>query len=161
MQILNPKPQILNKSEMPIPHHQNKRPFGFGFAFSIIGICFGFGRLGFGICVLALFLVVSPASAQVGFKLYKAKESDTAFISGGHKIPVWQFTPSEGEGPFPGIVLLYGLDGIDLVDNGVGQGGGIYNLGTLTLTGSAFSSNSACSGRWSSPSPSTAVSRGA
>jgi dienelactone hydrolase len=66
--------------------------------------------------MLAAFLLVTPAPAQAGFKLYKAKESDTAFHSGGQTIKVLRFTPSEGEGPFPGIVLLFGLDGLDLFE---------------------------------------------
>ena len=68
------------------------------------------------LAILAAALLTLPAHAEAGFKLYKAKESDTTFVSGGQKITVWQFTPSEGTGPFPGIVMLYGLDGIDLFD---------------------------------------------
>jgi len=65
--------------------------------------------------LVAAVLLALPAPAEAGIKLYKAKESETTFLSGGQKIKVWQFTPSEGQGPFPGIVLLYGLDGLDLV----------------------------------------------
>jgi dienelactone hydrolase len=67
----------------------------------------------FSMTLLAAAALLVPSPSQAGFKLYKAKESDTAFVSGGHKIKVWQFTPSEGEGPFPAVVLLYGLDGMD------------------------------------------------
>ena len=58
----------------------------------------------------------TPIPAQAGIKLYKAKESETSYMSGGKKIKVLKFAPSEGEGPFPGIALIHGLDGIDLLE---------------------------------------------
>jgi dienelactone hydrolase len=62
---------------------------------------------------VAVLLLAQPASTPAGFSFYKAKESKTSFVSGGEKITVWQFTPAEGKGPFPGIVVLYGLEGLD------------------------------------------------
>jgi dienelactone hydrolase len=61
----------------------------------------------------AALLLAVPATAEAGFGLFKAKESKTSFVSGGVTVPVWQFTPTEGQGPFPGVVMLYGLEGID------------------------------------------------
>jgi dienelactone hydrolase len=57
--------------------------------------------------------LLTPAASPAGFQLYKAKETATTFDCAGAKIKVWQFTPTEGKGPFPGVVLLYGLDGLD------------------------------------------------
>jgi dienelactone hydrolase len=62
---------------------------------------------------LAVIATLTPASAPAGFSLYKADETKTTFTSGGQKIEVWQFTPKEGTGPFPGVVLLHGIDGLD------------------------------------------------
>ena len=68
------------------------------------------------LCLAALLTAVSflfPTASQAGLKLYKAKESEASFESGGKKIKVWQFTPKEGDGPFPGIIVLYGIDCLD------------------------------------------------
>ena len=43
------------------------------------------------------------------------KYSEESFLSGGEKIKVGQYVPGEGQGPFPGIILLHGLDGLDLL----------------------------------------------
>jgi dienelactone hydrolase len=43
------------------------------------------------------------------------KYSELSFVSGGEKIKVGQYSPGEGQGPFPGIILLHGLDGLDLL----------------------------------------------
>lgn len=64
------------------------------------------------IAVLAAWFVL-PALAPAGFAPYRAKKTETAFESGGERIKVWRFTPAEGKGPWPGIVLLHGLDGMD------------------------------------------------
>src|SRR5262249_59402784 len=50
---------------------------------------------------------------EAGFRTYKAKRTEASFTSGDATIKVWQFTPTEGKGPWPGVVLLYGLDGLD------------------------------------------------
>src|SRR5205085_9463499 len=58
-------------------------------------------------------ILLAPAVADAGFPAYKAKRTEASFTSGDATIKVWQFTPTEGKGPWPGVVLLYGLDGLD------------------------------------------------
>jgi dienelactone hydrolase len=43
------------------------------------------------------------------------KSSDATFKSGDQTIKVWKYVPAEGNAPFPGIVLLNGIDGLDLL----------------------------------------------
>jgi len=67
---------------------------------------------------LAATLLVSAswalAEPRQGFlKLYKAKENVATIVNSGQDVMVWQFTPQEGTGPFPGILVLYGLDCLD------------------------------------------------
>jgi dienelactone hydrolase len=45
------------------------------------------------------------------------KSSDAKFISGGQAIKVWKYVPGEGTGPFPAIILLNGIDGLDLLQS--------------------------------------------
>jgi dienelactone hydrolase len=45
----------------------------------------------------------------------KPKPSDAQFTSGGQTIKVWKYVPGEGTGPFPAIILLNGIDGLDLL----------------------------------------------
>jgi dienelactone hydrolase len=63
--------------------------------------------------VLTAALFALPTGGQAGLPLWKAKETKTSFQSGDQTISVWRFTPNEGKGPFPGVVLLYGIDGWD------------------------------------------------
>jgi dienelactone hydrolase len=43
------------------------------------------------------------------------KSSDAKFSSGGQTIKVWKYVPGEGTGPYPAIILLNGIDGLDLL----------------------------------------------
>jgi dienelactone hydrolase len=59
----------------------------------------------------------SPASLAGDNKqaeLAAPKYTDLKFTSGGQTIKVWQYVPGTGQGPFPAIVLLNGMDGFDL-----------------------------------------------
>ncbi len=77
-------------------------------------------RMAVAAALLTAGLLAFWTPAQAGLKLYKAKESETAYLSGGQKIKVWKFTPIVAEGeaqvPLPGILVLPGLDGIDLLE---------------------------------------------
>jgi dienelactone hydrolase len=68
---------------------------------------------------LLLLALVPAAIGQSGPKTatdpVAPKSSDAKFTSGGETIKVWQYVPGAGEGPFPGIVLLNGIDGLDLL----------------------------------------------
>src|SRR5437660_12344997 len=57
--------------------------------------------------------MLTPGAGQAGLPTYKAKKTETSFTSADTKIKVWRFTPAEGKGPWPGVVLLYGLDALD------------------------------------------------
>jgi dienelactone hydrolase len=58
-------------------------------------------------------LLLAPAVSSAGFQLHSAKESLSSFRAGRKIVTVWEFTPKESKGPFPGIVMLYGLEGLD------------------------------------------------
>src|SRR5205085_3931596 len=38
---------------------------------------------------------------------------DVKFTTAGKEIAVWQYVPGEGNGPWPGMVLLHGIEGLD------------------------------------------------
>jgi dienelactone hydrolase len=59
----------------------------------------------------------APHQVQPGKESIQPKYSEEWFISGKEKtkIKVGQYLPGEGTGPFPGIVLLHGIDGLDLL----------------------------------------------
>jgi dienelactone hydrolase len=64
--------------------------------------------------VLSTAAFLAPAAeSEAGFNFFKAKESQTTFKSGDQTITVWRFAPLEAKGPFPGVVMLYGVDGWD------------------------------------------------
>jgi carboxymethylenebutenolidase len=66
------------------------------------------------VSVLFATMFITPApSIRAGFTLAKAKEVPASFVMGAHTIPVWRFTPTEHTGKLPGVVLLYGMDGLD------------------------------------------------
>jgi dienelactone hydrolase len=71
------------------------------------------GRVGLAAAALTLVLAVAPTTARAGLPTFKAKKTETSFIAGDATIRVWQYAPTEGKGPWPGVVLLYGLDGLD------------------------------------------------
>jgi dienelactone hydrolase len=58
-----------------------------------------------------------PSHQQIGKDAVPPKYTEEWFVSGPEKvkIKVGQYAPGEGKGPFPGIVLLHGIDGIDLL----------------------------------------------
>ena len=66
--------------------------------------------------------VVATGSADAASSAGDSKQPDPAapkftelkFTSGGQTIKVWQYVPGTGQGPFPAIVLLNGMDGFDL-----------------------------------------------
>jgi dienelactone hydrolase len=75
-------------------------------------------------CVFVGLLVVGLVPAVLGRSDAKPtpdpvvpKYTDVKFSSGGESIKVWQYVPGAGDGPFPGIVLLNGIDGLDLLQS--------------------------------------------
>jgi carboxymethylenebutenolidase len=58
-------------------------------------------------------LLVPAPSSRAGFTLARAKEAALSFTAAECTIPVWRFTPVETSGQLPGVVLLYGIDGMD------------------------------------------------
>jgi dienelactone hydrolase len=78
--------------------------------------------------VLALalgFLIVSagPKPAQAGFGFsFDAIESAGTFQFGKETIHYWQFEPkNKGKGPFPGVLVLHGIEGLGGFDNPIAK----------------------------------------
>jgi dienelactone hydrolase len=61
--------------------------------------------------------LAAPGHDQGGKDAVPPKYTEEWFVSGKEKIKikVGQYVPGEGKGPFPGIVLLHGIDGMDLL----------------------------------------------